>query len=370
MADYREAGQGLPTNAGPSDVVDQSRYVPMTYAGARGWVPFDLTERIVFRESEPVSETQAGTLSEQIGWEYFLAGISDPKLRPTLLGGDPRDLNSIVIDDHLAGVLDDAWVKDPALEHIRSQLEEVAAEELEHVGDVLPRQEGHVKGALGPAETAFNGITTGVATDFGELPSGGIRRRARVIGTHSPSPIVRPTGDVIDAKKPKVDAKRIGQDTRLGREAIARIGKLRGKAPRITGDQYRRVWGVESLGPDVQEHAEQLTPEEFQHLAIEDQVGRIWEEFEAEGNAGANEEWEIVVDDAPQGNIVSEVPGLLLDKLLSADDVLRAADRGEVEIVSAEELAAQETRDLDIAERREIREEAFKEVLTARDLRE
>ena len=137
MAQAYENGKSI--NAAPSFPVDMARYVHRTYVGAgRGWVSLEMSEKDEPTEGQAArdKQTQVPTLSSQIGWDNFVSGIEDPSLRPTLLAVDGE---SIIIDDHLAGVIDDyGWGRDPELEHIAEQLEDTSPEEKELEHDIEP----------------------------------------------------------------------------------------------------------------------------------------------------------------------------------------------------------------------------------------
>lgn len=287
-------------------------------------------------------------LSPVINAFQVWASTVKPELRPTILGVDLDDTtreDPLIVDDHLAGDSEiDDWGRDPDLEHIKRQLTATDAEELEHVGDVIPRQK-QIKGALGPVETSSNGITVGLAESFDKLPSGGVRRLRDTIGTHSSVPIIRLSGDVVNTSRPKVAAREMGRIQSLRREAIARVsGK---KADQKPNAQYAVEWGVEALGPDVEESVEQLTQDQVipEIEEVSQPQFKLWGIYKEE------------LEDAPNADDRSEPFKVRIELLAEADDLIVAADRGEVEIVSAEELAAQEARDPNIAERRaEVRE--------------
>lgn len=97
----------------------------------------------------------------------------------------------------------------------------------------------------------------------------------------------------ISATRPDAPERRVIEEQRIDSGQIARMD----------------AWGIEALGPDVENPAERLTDEQFQHLTIEDQVERMWGVYETKGRA---------VD--LQVPVTQNIPGLDIPKTLTVKD--------------------------------------------------
>lgn len=145
-------------------------------------------------------------------------------------------------------------------------------------------------------------------------------------------------GIIIPPRDPKTRSRIVGREISQKRR---RSGDLRPLAPiENHGDME---WGVESLGPDIEHPAEELTPDQFQHLAIEDQVERMWDVYEAEG---------IVVDlqvPARKASIaVQNIPGLDISKSFTEKDRRAIEMHREFKGDRSRKLALEGSRNIDV----------------------